>query len=73
MDASEILKPAKTAKTGGARGFVLAGEISTVAKGELDEIRAKARSEGKVMSNVALLETAIHELHKAYVGSKKAN
>lgn len=71
MDLANIMKEAKTSKTGEKKGFTFAGNISEEAHKQLEEIRGKARTEGKIMSNVALAEAAINELHKTYVGPKK--
>lgn len=67
MDISGVIKPAKTSKPDGSRGFVFAAEVSDETKDRLDAIRDKAKAEGKVMSNVALAEAAIGELYRAYV------
>jgi len=71
MVSGDILKPAKSSRQGGKRGFVFAAELSEESRVELEEIRDKARADGKIMSNVALAEAAVSELHNAYCGSTK--
>lgn len=68
MDAGNILRDAKSGKQGGKRGFVFAAELSSKVQALLEEIRSKASEDCKVLTNVALAEAAITELHRAYVG-----
>jgi hypothetical protein len=71
VDIGDILKAAKTAKADGEpRKFVLAAELDDSTKNLLDAIRDKARKEGKILSNSALMTAAIGEFYRAYVQSE---